>query len=162
MLPHWHSAHPAFLRRFPRRQAYWLSLPGSLTRALRKAYADFEVKLLFEGMKPASLDQYRQLGIKPGRWLWTREVELWGNHQPRVFAQTQIPLSTLIGRHRQLRYLANRPLGAYLFGAGRAKRSQLQILSEPMPRTGLTCGRRSVFLLPRPLLVAEYFFDSLT
>lgn len=162
MLPHWHPPHPAFLQSFTPDQRRWLTNPGSLTRALRQRYPDFQVRVLRQGWQRPSPTEARQLGIPLGRWVWSRCVELWGQNRPQVYAETLIPRPTLQGRHRQLRYLGNRPLGAYLFGPARAKRATSQICrpGSGLP-AGLTCGRRSVFLLPRPLLVAEYFFDSL-
>jgi chorismate lyase len=162
MVSHWHSSHPAFLRRIDPLTRHWLNLRGSLTQALRQLYPDFRVLVLRQGWSRAQRDEYRLLGIPYSQWLWTREVELWGGEQARVYARTLIPRASLQGRHRQLQRLGNKPLGAYLFGRSRAVRqhSQVQRQSKPNPR-GLACGRRSVFVLAqRPLLVSEYFFDS--
>lgn len=100
-----------------------------------------------------------------------REVILYGDGQPWVYARSIIPLSTLSGRLRKLCKLDNRPLGALLFSDPGMTRGPMQVacltadnnvfpeklkhISQPM------WGRRSVFKLDaKPLLVSEIFLPG--
>lgn len=56
-----------------------------------------------------------------------REVLLYGNDQPWVFARSILPLSSLTGRQRHLRKLGNQALGALLFADPLMRRGAIQI-----------------------------------
>jgi chorismate--pyruvate lyase len=150
----------------------WLLDASSLTRRVQGACTGrFEVQVLDAGWRRPMLNEQRARGLRHGVRALVREVHLVCAGEPWVFARTVIPVSTLTGRRRRLRYLGSRPLGAFLFadrsmtrggvevariGAGerlyaRATRS----LSLPPPAIW---GRRSVFRLGgKPLLVSEIF-----
>ena len=104
-----------------------------------------------------------------------RQVQLLDRQQVLVYARSLIPLATLQGPHRRLRYLGDKPLGAYLFAHPRLQRDQLQLAAiernNPLFDIALlhseqNCqriwGRRSLFRLDhQSLLVSEYFLPHL-
>ncbi|WP_352310249.1 chorismate lyase [Psychrobacter sp. W2-37-MNA-CIBAN-0211] len=100
----------------------WLNAEGSLTAVLEKrAGQPLRVERSFEGFRPLTLQQKRQLGLQ-GSMLnrpllaWIREVQLYGNdEQPWVEAQSIFPLSTLKGNARRLQQLKGTPIGYVLF-----------------------------------------------
>lgn len=143
---------------------YWLTLEGSLTRALQLRCLDrFHVDILWEGYARPSAEEAQTLGLPARQVAWIREVQLCGDGQPWVMARTIIPLDTLKGSGRRLRHLGRRPLGHFLFSQRRWQRGPFQI--------GLTGGRsagqpavarRSRFHRGRHgLLVGEYFLPRL-
>ena len=62
-----------------------------------------------------TLDEARVLGIKRGRLAWVREVALYGDGAPVVFAHTVLACRPRGPLTRWLSRLGNRSLGALLF-----------------------------------------------
>lgn len=100
----------------------WLTSDGSLTALLEdKAGQPLKVERTFEGYRPLTLPQKKQLGYK-GYQLnrpmlaWVREVLLYGNAtMPWVAAQSVFPLTSLAGEARRLKYLQGTPIGYVMF-----------------------------------------------
>jgi len=92
-----------------------------------------------------------------------------------VFARSIIPLKTLRGRHKRLKYLGEKPLGGYLFSISSLKRNCIEwfyiqqqnelrdnMLLNDENQTRNFWGRRSLFLInQKPLLVTEFFLPGL-
>ena len=92
-----------------------------------------------------------------------------------MYARSVIPLHTLNGPHRRLRYLSNKPLGEYLFASPGLERSRVEwsrlnpasrqyrrAVSDQAAVHDNIWGRRSLFLIDQyPLLVSEYFLPVL-
>jgi chorismate--pyruvate lyase len=154
---------------------HWLMDSGSLTKKLvQKANGNFRVSVLSQSIRPVLLSEQRVLLIPHRQWALIREVVLYGNNSPWVYARTAIPLNTLKGSLRRLHYLGNKPLGEQLFTDPSMQRGKLQIakflpshlppLTQKisLPPQQSTWGRRSVFCLSsQPLLVSEVFLPSL-
>ncbi|WP_341938128.1 chorismate--pyruvate lyase family protein [Marinimicrobium sp. C2-29] len=157
----------------PRHLQPWLLDQGSLTAKLvRESRGDFRVSVRRQGLARPRLSERRALGLGAGRWALVREVVLWGEGQPWVFARSVIPLTSLTGRLRQLRRLQTRPLGGFLFAQPDLERGPIE-LSRMTPRNSSVpaslqgeealWGRRSIFRLEaRPLLVSEVFLPAFT
>lgn len=150
----------------------WLLHPGSLTAALKHlSNGEFSVKILHQGWQLPQPEERRALNLRERSQAVIREVLLYGNGQPWVYARSVLPERTLDGKSRYLRTLDNRPLGELLFSQPdtrrgpivlnqleRNPRCQLAELDEMTPRAW---GRRSTFWLhDKPLLVAETFLSS--
>ncbi|MDQ2076678.1 chorismate lyase [Marinimicrobium sp. ABcell2] len=157
----------------PRTLRPWLLDQGSLTAKLvAHSDGDFRVRVLRQAVARPLLSEQRLLGIPAGRQALVREVLLLGRGQPWVFARSLVPLTSLAGRLRCLRYLRDRPLGAFLFAQPDLQRGGLEI-SRIQPSQGYVpaelsageplWGRRSVFRLDnKPLLVSEVFLPHFT
>ena len=92
----------------------WLRDRSSLTARLQGRGA-FAVHTIHQGLAVPTLDEARVLGIKRGRLAWVREVTLYCDGVPVVFAHTVLayrPRGPLTG---WLARLGNRSLGALLF-----------------------------------------------
>lgn len=150
---------------------HWVLDSGSLTQKLvALSQGRFRVRVVRQDWGRIGADEARLLGLKSGRWALIREVELYGNDCLWVTARSLIPARTLTGAERQLRYLGERPLGAFLFRSRAMHRDAMQIIRQPHPFncTGNPTpfqphwGRRSVFYLHgKPLLVSEFFAPAL-
>lgn len=150
----------------------WLGLRGSLTAALKQlSRGRFHVDVLRQYWGRPLPGESRALGIDPRALCLIREVVLFGNHQPWVFARSILPESALRGSLRRLRGLDNRPLGEILFADARIQRSAIEAAHITPQRSTLPTlraltaeplwGRRSVFALDRRrLLVAELFLPA--
>ena len=100
----------------------WLTADGSLTALLeQKAGQPLQVKRTFEGYRPLTLTQKKQLGYVGSKlnrpmMAWIREVELYGNQDnPWVIAQSIFPLPSLQGQAKRLQQLKGTPIGYVLF-----------------------------------------------
>lgn len=144
--------------------SYWLTLEGSLTRALQlRCESKFQVTILREGFARPSREENQTLQIPTRQNAWIREVCLSGDGTPWVLARTIIPLGTLKGRGRRLRNLGRRPLGAYLFSNPEWQRGPFEIgLCQQTHAEQPIAARRSRFHNgDSALLVGEYFLPNL-
>jgi chorismate--pyruvate lyase len=104
-----------------------------------------------------------------------RQVYLYCDAIPCVFARTVIPRATLSGAERHLAVLGNRPLGAVLFADPTTRRDRVEVgsLGPKHPlfaravknldhRPRMLWGRRTLFhYAGRPLLVNEIFLPGI-
>lgn len=167
----WHNAIVA-RSMVPQRQRHWLFDSQSLTDKLVVASANqFRVEVLSQRIHQPLFSESQILNLAHQQYALLREVVLLGNGVPWVYARTVIPLSSLQGNLKRLRYLGNRSLGSALFADPHLRREVLQIAPieasylpacEWLHNTQPTWGRRSVFNLQgKPLLVTEVFLESL-
>ncbi len=149
----------------------WLMDRGSLTRRLqRKSRGHFAVTVLKQGWEIPQLDEARALAIPSGQLALVREVILYGNNQPWVYARSVLPHQALNGRLRFLRRLGNKPLGALLFSNPVIKREPvvLQRYAQSRLPPALQCsgepplwGRHSIFRYGKQgILVSEVFLPA--
>lgn len=163
----WYRSVPAAALRNPNihgELSHWLTLEGSLTRALQlRCRESFHVDILREGFARPTLEEALTLGIPVRQKAWIREVCLNGDDTPWVLARTIIPLVTLSGRGRRLCNLGRRPLGAYLFSDPRWQRGPFETgLCHRINRHQPVAARRSRFFSDHhALLVGEYFLPTL-
>ena len=133
---------------------FWLLDDTSLTAKLKAKYALFKVQLLFEKYLTPNANEIKVLksGNTP---TYVREVILFGNQKPVVFAHSVIP-ETKHTHH--LLALGNNPLGEKLFAEKTLVRKTLEFTKNK----GGIWGRRSVFTLGKTrLLVCEFFLNAL-
>ncbi|MEO6697718.1 MAG: chorismate lyase, partial [Gammaproteobacteria bacterium] len=154
----------------------WLLDPASLTRRLQQVCGRFRVQVYRQGWRRTTLDEARALGLRAGIRVFIREVHLFCDEQPVVFARTVIPRYTLQGKYRRLTQLGNRSLGAVLFADKTLRRSDLEIavigerqflfapaLALSSAKPAKIWGRRSLFHLSnRPLLLSEIFLHDMS
>ena len=148
----------------------WLFDKGSLTQKLiEKSFGQFRVEVLQQCVRAIQFSERKALAIATRRWGVVREVVLYGNNTPWVYARTVIPLPTLQGSLRRFHYLGDQPLGKQLFKDPSMRRESLELArlspGQLPRRLGVlvpTWGRRSVFRLSnKPLLVSEIFLPEL-
>jgi len=148
----------------------WLIDPNSLTARLKGHCQHFRVELLGQKIQPCQGDE-TFAGINEGDKVLVREVLLYCDEQPQVFARSILPLSSLTGEEQALANLGTQSLGQVIFNNPSLERhsieiahydeaSEVAILSN---RLGLITtenlwGRRSIFVLEnKPFMVAEVF-----
>lgn len=154
----------------------WLIDDGSLTARLQHRYHQFSVKpLTIKYAKPLAGEAVL-LHMPIDRTALVRDVLLFGNAAPVVFAHSILPRASLRGLWRGLGRLGNQPLGATLFANPKVKRTPLSYkklssnhalyrhaakhLSEKPP---YLWARRSVFSLNcANIMVTEVFLPDIT
>ncbi len=151
----------------------WLLDPSSLTTRLTKCCQQFRVEVLGQEVQPCSAEE-ATTDIKVGEQVLVREVLLFCDDIPQVFARSLLPLNSLTGEEQQLAHLGNQSLGQVLFSKKELRRKCIEIssfsqksnvaqlakyLQLPMPKE--LWGRRSTFVLhEKPLMVAEIFLPN--
>lgn len=172
----WRFGHQIFTDTVPDQMACWLFDPASLTsRLVAACNGNFRVHVLDQAWYNPLHNESRRLGMRYKRMALIREVLLYCDDTPWVFARTVIPKSTLSGKRKFLANLGSRPLGAVLFSDPNMHRDDFEItklttghyLYEKAVQ-GLAdapasiWGRRSVFYLQnKPLLVNEIFLPAI-
>lgn len=152
------------------RDKSWLFDQGSLTqKLLKKSRGKFRVELLQQSIRSVPFSEKKALHLSNRRWAVIREVVLYGNNVPWVYARTVIPLHSIKGRLRRLHYLGNQSLGEHLFNDPTMKREPIYVAKVPLSSIPIShsdkrtvWGRRSIFRLSnKPLLVSEIFLPAL-
>jgi chorismate--pyruvate lyase len=156
--------------------ACWLFDPASLTaRVIAACDRQFRVEVIAQRWEVPYENEARRLRIRRKRLALIRQVFLYCEETPWVYARTVIPRRTLRGREKFLARLGDKPLGAVLFADPSMRRDPLEV-AQLMPGQRLyqqatarlpevatsIWGRRSVFYLRnKPLLVNEVFLPSI-
>lgn len=155
--------------------APWLRDRGSLTLRIQQRCTQFAVQGVRSGLARIAPDESALLGIAPPQLAWSREVFLYADGQPVVFAHSAFAHAQLRGAWSAVRTLGNHPLGALLFAHPLVERKPLHyralrdthplyqraagVLKDPPHRLW---ARRSLFYLhDAPLLVTEVFLPGI-
>jgi chorismate lyase len=155
--------------------APWLRDPGSLTQRIQQRCTNFAVRGVRSGLARIALDETALLSVAPRQLAWSREVFLYADDQPMVFAHSALAREHLRGAWSAVRTLGSNPLGALLFAHPLVERKPLHyqalrnthplyqraasVLSDPPHRLW---ARRSLFYLhDAPLLVTEVFLPGI-
>ncbi|MBF0220127.1 MAG: chorismate lyase [Gammaproteobacteria bacterium] len=177
-----HGHHGTLNYQIPPQWRNWLLDERSLTlRLQQRAREDFHVELLGQRFSRPNANEARRLALPQRQLVLMRQVCLYCDGVAVVLAHSLIPLATLHGSLRRLKYLANRPLGAALFAYPQLRRSAFEIIqlsrselphyfhlapTHPLLRSLQSeqlWGRRSHFQLgDKAVLVSEIFLPSLT
>ena len=172
---HWRDAQGCSL---PENLKSWLLDPDSLTTRLKSHCDHFRVELL--GQKIETCQESEAVTLIPsGEKILVREVLLFCDEIPQVFARSLLPLSSLTGAEQKLANLGTQSLGQVLFNNPSLERQtiavaefndmssvgnlvkQLRLSSKISPSSENLWGRRSIFLLEsKPLMVAEVFLPG--
>jgi len=170
--PAWQDYRAAVTKNIPTQWRQWLFDRGSLTQRLKVASnGAFRVHICQQRVQRPQLSEQRLLNMPNRHLAMIREVLLYGNDQPWVYARSVLPLSSLTGSQRHLRKLDNRPLGALLFANPGMRRGAIQIghinprnlaLPDTLGAVDTSLwGRRSLFYIDaKPLLVSEIFLPA--
>lgn len=154
----------------------WLSDTGSLTAKLIAHSRQFRVQCLRQGRSRGLADEMQVLGLPRCVQVIEREVLLYCNDVPVIFAHTAVPLSCNASDWPLFKTLGNRSLGTTLFNDPQVRRGALHYarLQQGHPlvqraqratRYALPAqclARRSLFWRKRGmLLVTEVFLPAL-
>jgi len=170
MHANWRSASTCIIDDYLRD---WLLDPSSLTARLKKYCQHFRVEVLGQKIEACSHAEANE-DIQPGEQVLVREVLLFCDEIPQVFARSLLPLRSLTGEEQKLAELGNQSLGQVLFNNPKLQRKIIEVSSFEvsssvaelanycqLPVLDTLWGRRSVFILDnKPLMVAEVFLPQ--
>jgi len=151
----------------------WLLDPCSLTARFKKHCQQFRIEVLGQQIQACSSEEAND-DIKAGEQVLVREVLLYCDDKPQVFARSLLPLRSLTGEEHKLAHLGNQSLGQVLFNNPELIRKNIEIspfdeqgtLGKLLEDLSLNSqdkmwGRRSTFVLHnKPLMVAEIFLPN--
>ncbi len=172
---HWRDAQDCLL---PENLKSWLLDPTSLTARLKSHCHQFRVELLGQRIEICQEGEAVAL-IPAGEKILVREVLLFCDENPQVFARSLLPLSSLTGAEQALSNLGTQSLGQVLFNNPSLERQtievaefditssvgklakQIHLSSQPLLSPENLWGRRSIFVLEnKPLMVSEVFLPG--
>lgn len=162
----WQTYRPHL--QFPKQAKSWLLDQQSLTHKLIKASDNnFRVQRLKQVWAVPNQSEQQALAMRPREVALIREVFLYCNEQPWVYARSVLPYRSLCGPLRFLRFLQHSSLGSELFKYPHLERHGFDIAvvaSNELPiklEPHALYARRSVFSLQQnPVLVAEFFLPD--
>lgn len=151
----------------------WLLDATSLTARLKQQSQTFQVSLLGQHIEPCQAHEANNF-ITIGEQVLVREVILYCDQKPHVFARSLLPIKSLTGEQKNLASLGEQPLGQVLFNNPKLHREIVQVaeispsqrIHELAAMIGLKVnhnlwGRRSLFFIEnKPLMVAEVFLPD--
>ncbi|MEQ1813368.1 MAG: chorismate lyase [Candidatus Nitrotoga sp.] len=155
--------------------ASWLRDNGSLTARIQQRCKTFSVQTLYSKQMNAVYDETALLELPNNQKIFTREVYLYADSKPVVFAHSVVEGRHLRGAWRRLKNLGVKPLGAVLFAHPMVHRAPLHysalkphhvLYRRAVENLGIAppklWARRSVFILHgAPLLVTEVFLPDI-
>lgn len=151
----------------------WLCDPSSLTARLKSHCAEFHVEVLGQHIEKCQAKEACS-AIPAGSQVLVREVLLYCDNKPHVFARSLLPMDSLNGEQQTLANLGSQPLGQVLFNDPSLRREAIEVarfnhcsvVAELCNKLsvrpeGDLWGRRSLFFInDKPLLVAEIFLPD--
>lgn len=151
----------------------WLENPSSLTARLKSHAKSFRVQVLGQALEKCSNADATD-DIVAGQEVLVREVILWCDNTPQVFARSILPISSLTGEQQALGNLGEQPLGQVLFNHPDLKRKCIEVapfytqssLKRLCKHLSLSIdhdlyARRSTFLInKKPVVVSELFLPN--
>jgi chorismate--pyruvate lyase len=178
----WQAPNIELISSFPKTLVHWLLDEGSLTSRLKAHSNTFRVQLIGEKKQICTADEACSQ-IVAGEPILVREVILYCDDVPQVFARSLLPLASLTGKEKQLENLGTQSLGQVIFNNPSLQRQRLEISSfssnssvvklakmlvnDTADENALVMtehelwGRRSIFMLDnKPLMVAEVFLPN--
>jgi len=153
----------------------WLHDHGSLTQRIQQRCDRFSVSPVRSGLARIAYDEATLLGIAPHQLAYSREVFLYADGKPVVFAHSTCASEHLRGAWKAMNGLGNRSLGSLLFTHPLVIRQPLHFKAlhahHPLYRSAaqgleiapdILWARRSLFTLHgAPLLVTEVFLPEI-
>ncbi len=135
----------------------WLLEPASLSRRLAQYCQHFTVTVLTQTIISNGTLSVMERQLLGDSDCLEREVILYGDQQPWVFARTLIPMTTLSGKEQDLVDLGNSPLGYRVFNNKNSRRDALEVANLATPQQPLWARRSRLWINDKPMLVAELF-----
>ena len=109
----WLSSSALNLKLKDKKILNWLYEEGSITSEISST-ADFKLEVLNDALGKAKPSEYQDINIEP-QIIRVREVVLYGDDEPVVYARSIIPLLTSSKGYSGLGKIGNKPLGDLIF-----------------------------------------------
>jgi len=171
----WQPLTPHTQNLIPQELHSWLIDTGSLTAKLRNLCNSFSVHLLQQRERKAFPHESTLLELADNKQLIDREVQLYCDEIPVVYARSLIPVRAISDRFKDLDNMGERPLGEKIFSDPQLNRSPIEwcAMNSENPNFGNACrnvtrtparlyGRRSLFYgAAKPIMISEFFLPGI-
>ena len=136
----------------------WLHEENSITKKI-SSNAEFKLEILHDDIGSAEEDEYAALKMSPEE-VRIREVLLYGNLLPLVFARSIIPNLTSSKGYPGLGSIGSKPLGDLLFQSKVFVKTKREFAEFKMANNKIVWGRRTHYLVRSyPLSIMEVFLS---
>ena len=136
----------------------WLNEEGSITAKI-SSDSKFKLKILSDDIGNAEDEEYLALNI-PSQKVRIREVILYGDSEPLVYARSIIPNQTSSKGYPGLGSIGSKPLGDLLFQSELFIKTHREFAQFQTPYKEVVWGRRTHYLVRGyPLSVMEVFLS---
>ena len=136
----------------------WLNEEGSITAKI-SSDSKFKLKILSDDIGNAEDEEYLALNI-PSQKVRIREVILYGDSEPLVYARSIIPNQTSSKGYPGLGSIGSKPLGDLLFQSELFIKIHREFAQFQTPDKEVVWGRRTHYLVRGyPLSVMEVFLS---
>ena len=136
----------------------WLNEEGSITAKI-SSDSKFKLKILSDDIGNAEDEEYLALNI-PSQKVRIREVILYGDSEPLVYARSIIPNQTSSKGYPGLGSIGSKPLGDLLFQSELFIKTNREFAQFQTPDKEVVWGRRTHYLVRGyPLSVMEVFLS---
>jgi len=137
----------------------WLNEEGSITKRI-SSEAKFKLKVLNDDLGTAETEEYEALELNFNE-VRIREVILYGDSVPLVYARSIIPILTATKGYPGLGTLGSKPLGDLLFQSELFIKTRREFAKFHNLTEEIIWGRRTHYLVKGyPLSVMEVFLST--
>ena len=137
----------------------WLNEEGSITKRI-SSKTNFKLEVLHDGIGNAQKEEYKALNIIPEK-VRIREVILYGNSIPLVFARSIIPRLVSTKGYPGLESIGSKPLGDLIFESDLFVKTHREFAEFQNADSKKIWGRRTQFQVKGyPLSIMEVFLFS--
>ena len=137
----------------------WLNEEGSITKRI-SSKSNFKLEVLHDGIGNAQKEEYKALNIIPEK-VRIREVILYGNSIPLVFARSIIPRLVSTKGYPGLESIGSKPLGDLIFESDLFVKTHREFAEFRNADSKKIWGRRTQFQVKGyPLSIMEVFLFS--
>ena len=137
----------------------WLNEEGSITKRI-SSKTNFKLEVLHDGIGNAQKEEYKALNIIPEE-VRIREVILYGNSVPLVFARSIIPRLVSTKGYPGLESIGSKPLGDLIFESDLFVKTHREFAEFQNVDNKKIWGRRTQFQVKGyPLSIMEVFLFS--
>jgi len=134
----------------------WLLEDGSITQKI-SADGVFKLEVLQDGIRLASLDDYRAINVFP-QPIRVREVRLFKDNKAVVFAKSVIPFLTSRYGYPELGAIGGKPLGELIFQSELFIKQSCKFAKFSFNKKDAVWGRRTNYLVNKyPFSIMEVF-----
>ncbi len=176
-ISNWKSLTPDNQQHIPIELHSWLIDTGSLTAKLRKLCTSFSVHLISQINRSSLPHESAMLELEKMNEVIDRQVQLYCDETPVVYARSLIPVVAVSDRFDGLDSMGEQPLGEKIFSDPQLSRSPIEWTQlkpdhplfesalENIPATDIPdsiYGRRSLFYgAAKPIMISEFFLPKI-
>ncbi len=171
----WHKSLSQWRNDIPARLAAWLKFSGSMTRRMQRHCQEVRIDVLSHHIARPTFHEARLLQISERSAALIREIIMYCDAQPWLYARTVAPLATVNSELPRLYDLGSTELGKLLFHHPNMRRSAFsysclrpeqtlyqQVLQTAECNAQCLWARRSKFILSgKKLLLSEVFLPAM-